>query len=108
MPRCFQIHPNDNVATLLEDAAGTVRIFGPADSEIPLKERIAQGHKVALQDIPAGAAVMKYGASIGRATKPIARGEWVHLHNLASGLDERSGTLDLHSGAPKDTDSAYA
>ena len=52
-------------------------------------------------------AVIKYGVRIGHATQPVARGAWVHLHNLASDLDERSGTLDLHSGAPTDTASAY-
>jgi altronate hydrolase/altronate dehydratase small subunit len=50
---------------------------------------------------------MKFGVRIGHATEPIKRGGWVHLHNLASDLDERSGTLDLHSGAPSDTNSAY-
>jgi len=51
--------------------------------------------------------VVKFGARIGRATRPIAAGEWVHLHNLASDLDERSGSLDLHTGAPGDNASAY-
>jgi altronate dehydratase small subunit len=53
-----------------------------------------------------GGAVVKYGVRIGHATQAIQRGAWVHLHNLASDFDERSGTLDLHSGAP--TDTAYA
>ena len=107
-PCCFQIHPNDNVATLLDDADGAIQILGAQPQELRLLERISGGHKVALKDFAAGDAVIKFGARIGHTTQPIARGAWVHLHNLASDLDERSGTLDLHSGAPTDTSSAYA
>ena len=107
MSRCFQIHAADNVATLLEDASGVVQVLGVAPQEIQLRENIARGHKVALKEIAAGDPVIKFGVSIGHATQPIPRGAWVHLHNLASDLDERSGTLDLHSGAPTDTASAY-
>jgi len=106
-PRCFQIQPQDNVATLLDDASGIIQVLGVQPQEIQLREKIALGHKVALRDIAAGEAVVKFGARIGHATQPIQRGAWVHLHNLASDLDERSGTLDLHSGAPTDTASAY-
>lgn len=108
--RCFQIHPGDNVATLLEDvAAGPVELIGSSSgaSSLAARESIARGHKIALADIAAGAAVTKFGTRIGHAKQPIARGAWVHLHNLASDLDARSGTLDLHSGAPTDTSSAY-
>jgi len=106
--RCFQIHPQDNVATLLDDASGTVQLLGAQPQEIRLLEKIALGHKVALRDIAIGGAVIKFGVRIGHASQPIERGAWVHLHNLASDLDERSGTLDLHSGVPTDTASAYA
>ena len=107
-PRCFQIHPQDNVATLLEDASGPARVLGAQPQEIQLLEKIALGHKVALRDVAPGEAVIKFGVRIGHASQSIRRGAWVHLHNLASDLDERSGTLDLHSGAPTDTNSAYA
>ena len=108
-PRCFQIHAADNVATLLEDGArsAVATVLGSEAREITLRDPIAHGHKVALRDIAPGEAVIKYGVRIGHATKPIPGGAWVHLHNLASDLDERSGTLDLHSGAPTDTASAY-
>jgi altronate dehydratase small subunit len=108
MPHCFQIQPQDNVATLMDDANGTVQVLGASSQEIRLLEKIALGHKVALRDMAVGEAVIKFGVRIGHASQPIRRGAWVHLHNLASDLDERSGTLDLHSGAPTDTASAYA
>ncbi len=53
-------------------------------------EGIPAGHKYALTAIPAGGEVIKYGAVIGRATRPIAPGEWVHTHNLRSHLDEEA------------------
>lgn len=109
-PRCFQIHSTDNVATLLDDAmAGPVDLIGtnePHDNLIA-REPISRGHKIALTDLPAGAAVIKFGTRIGHSTQPISRGAWVHLHNLGSDLDQRSGSLDLHTGAPADTAHAY-
>ena len=106
--RAFQIQINDNVATLLDDAnPGEIEILGACHDTLHSLENISRGHKVALRDIAANEAVMKFGVRIGHATRPITRGAWVHLHNLASDLDERSGTLDLHSGAPTDTNSAY-
>jgi hypothetical protein len=103
MIRCFQIHAADNVATLLDDTGDVVQIIGAQSEEIQLREKIQRGHKVALKDLAAGDAVVKFGVRIGHATQAIQRGAWVHLHNLASDLDQRSGTLDLHSGAPTDT-----
>jgi altronate dehydratase small subunit len=107
-PRCFQIQPQDNVATLIDDAAaGPVEIVGAPRREVTATEKISRGHKIALTDLASGSAVIKFGVRIGHAAQPIQRGAWVHLHNLVSDLDERSGTLDLHSGAPTDTASAY-
>jgi altronate dehydratase small subunit len=108
MSRAFQIRAEDNVATLMDDTAGgPVEIIGAKKSTVAALEKVARGHKLALRDIAANEAVVKFGVRIGHATQTIPRGAWVHLHNLASDLDERSGTLDLHSGAPTDTSSAY-
>lgn len=103
-PRAFQIQPQDNVATMISDArAELVELSGATRGEIVASEAISHGHKIAVRDIKANEAVIKFGVRIGHATQPIPCGAWVHLHNLASDLDERSGTLDLHSGAPTDT-----
>jgi altronate dehydratase small subunit len=102
--RAFQIQPQDNVATMADDLpGGMVELTGAGRGEVSAREKILRGHKVAVRDIAADEAVIKFGVRIGHATQPIPRGAWVHLHNLASDLDERSGTLDLHSGAPTDT-----
>ena len=104
MKRAFQIHPSDNVATLLDDAGvEPVQIVGaPEALEVVPAVPIALAHKVALRDIAAGEAILKYGVPIGVATEFIRRGEWVHLHNCRSALDERSSTLDVETGATTD------
>ena len=99
------IHRDDNVATLLEDAfPGTVSLLGESFLEsVTALEPISRGHKVALVALPAGAAVLKFGVTIGHTTSDVAPGGWVHTHNCASRLDPRSATLDKHTGAPTDT-----
>lgn len=105
--KAFQVKPADNVATLLEDApaGGRVEVLGPAPCVAEPREPLELGHKIALREIPAGESVVKYGVPIGIATRPIHPGDWVHLHNCASRVDERSSTLDVSTGAT--TDMAY-
>ncbi len=104
MVKCFQINPQDNTAVLLDDAAAgdEIEIVGGAGA-IVLQQDIEYGHKVALAPIPVGEAVVKYGICIGHSTRSIRAGEWVHLHNCASDYDQRSATLDVHTGAATDT-----
>lgn len=100
MQQCFRIHPEDNVATLIEDSvAGELQVVGGAC--FVAREPVLLGHKVSLLPIACDAPVIKYGVTIGVATRDIEAGEWVHLHNCRSLLDERSSTLDLHTGVPK-------
>jgi altronate dehydratase small subunit len=100
----FRIHELDNVATLLADAAEEdVEIIGIAmDGPIYCCERVSFGHKFAVSDIAPNSEVLKYGVAIGTATQPIRTGQWVHLHNCKSHLDERSGTLDISTGYSQD------
>jgi len=101
----FQVHASDNVATLLGEAAAgcPLQIVGPApNSTLAAREKIELGHKVALAPIPEGTTVVKFGIVIGIAIRPIEPGEWVHLHNCRSQLDERSGHFDVHTGEPGD------
>jgi altronate dehydratase small subunit len=104
MKKGFRIHASDNVATLLTDVDNEeIEIVGaPTGDPIYCCEPIRFGHKVAVFDIAVNSGVMKYGVVIGIATEAIQAGQWVHLHNCRSQLDERSGTLDLHTGAAQD------
>ena len=65
------INEKDNVAVTLTGEGG-----------------IPAGHKFALKDIPKGEKVIKYGEVIGIAKENIKNGEWVHVHNVKSNLDE--------------------
>ncbi len=81
------VEPEDNVATALRevDAGETVTVaVGEETVTVDVLEDIAFGHKLAIEPIPAGETVRKYGKSIGNATEDIDPGEWVHVHNVES------------------------
>ncbi len=40
------------------------------------------GHKIAAAGIGRGKRVVKYGETIGRASRDIKKGDWVHTHNI--------------------------
>lgn len=83
----IRIDPLDNVATALKElATGTklAQVDAPQAFGLTLTDTIAFGHKFAVEKIPAGAAVIKYGATIGRASRTIRPGEHVHVHNTES------------------------
>lgn len=76
MPLFIRIHDADNVAIVANDgglAPGAVFANG-----LVLVERVPQGHKVALVDLPKGTAVRRYNVPIGFANKDIPAGSWVH------------------------------
>lgn len=102
----FQIEKEDNVATALQALQpGRVALIGHASApEIEAVTEVPVGHKLAIKPIAKGESVVKYNVVIGHAVKAIRKGEWVHLHNMASNYDERSSHLDALTGAPKDTE----
>lgn len=55
---------------------------------------IGLGHKIARRAIAAGEKVLKYGAPIGSATRPIAAGAHVHVHNMQSDYTPTHHLLD--------------
>lgn len=81
------VESEDNVATAIRDASEgeTVTVdVGDDAVTIDVLEDISFGHKLALEDIPEGETVYKYGLSIGDASQDIRAGEWVHAHNVES------------------------
>jgi len=74
-PRIIRVHPQDNVAIVVND--GGLPAGAQTAEGVILREHVPQGHKVALQDIPAGHAVLRYGVAIGSAISEITRGSWV-------------------------------
>mgnify|MGYP000963276452 CR=1 FL=1 len=83
--RALIMHPDDNVATAVEEIAcgEEVRIpVGTSFRTLAAAEAIPFGFKIALADIPREAAIVKYGETIGKAGAPIPKGTLVHIHNL--------------------------
>ncbi len=75
-PVTIRMDARDNVAIVANDGGlppGTVLPAGPT-----LRDTVPQGHKVALRDIPADGAVLRYGIPIGYALQAIPAGSWVH------------------------------
>ena len=75
----LKLHDRDNVVILLDSLECNTPL---AAFDIVLKDSLSTGHKVALKPIKAGEEILKYGQVIGVATKDIAAGEHVHVHNL--------------------------
>jgi galactarate dehydratase len=75
-PVIIRMHELDNVAIVGNDGglpAGTTLPGG-----VTLREHVPQSHKVALVDLPAGSAVLRYNVPIGYTTRDIAKGSWVY------------------------------
>jgi (2R)-sulfolactate sulfo-lyase subunit alpha len=51
---------------------------------VDLREAVPLGHKLALADINGGQDIIEYGQRVGLALRDIARGEYVHVHNVRS------------------------
>lgn len=73
----------DNVGVVTADLRPGVSLRLD-DRELPVKDPIPFGHKIALIPIEEGAEIVKFGVPIGKATLPIKAGEHVHVHNVAS------------------------
>jgi altronate hydrolase len=92
-PKTIQLDPRDNVQVALTDlpAGETVVISSNpfvVSSSIPAK------HKFALQDFPAGAEIVMYGVTVGKAREPIAKGGLLTTSNVvhdAAGFQEKTG-----------------
>ncbi len=87
MANFIKINENDNVAVALDvlPANTTVRV---GDAEVTTTAEIPAGHKFALVDIAEGTPVVKYGFRIGNATSAVKKGDWIHTHNLKTGLGD--------------------
>lgn len=79
----------DNVATAISaiTAGEEVEILSTkqeAVHRVKARDSLPLGHKIALMDIDSGGEIKKYGAVIGKASKHITAGQYVHIHNVES------------------------
>ena len=81
--RLLFLNPKDNVCTAIAPipAGTTLQISG---NTVVIKQNIPLGFKIAGCDLVTHESVIKYGVSIGSATRDIELGELVHLHNMKS------------------------
>jgi len=81
MLRAITIHHGDNVAVVVQPVPEGETIFVDGQ-EFKARSFIKVGHKMALEAIPKGGDVIKYGKVIGLAGEDLQPGDWVHIHNL--------------------------
>lgn len=81
--RLLLLSPGDTVYVLRDQIASgeAVMVDGVG---IAFAQALGLGHKIARLAVADGERVIKYGAPIGRASRAIAAGDHVHLHNLVS------------------------
>jgi altronate dehydratase small subunit len=82
-PRLLLLDPGDNVLVARDQIRSGERILVGGET-IALAFDLKLGHKLARRAISSGERILKYGAPIGRATRAIAMGEHVHVHNVVS------------------------
>src|SRR5882757_6631637 len=95
-PRSIQVDALDNVAIVVNEGglpAGT-----RFESGLVLRDAIPEAHKVALTMVPAGAPIIRYGATIGYARTEIPVGSWVHEGLLALPEAPALDELPIHEG----------
>jgi len=82
-PKLLLLDPGDNVLVAIQtlEAGDTVTVAG---KPVNMPARFTLGHKLAARAIRAGEKILKYRVPIGSATRDIAAGEHVHLHNMKS------------------------
>lgn len=84
MVKGLVLHPQDDVAVVVEPVAAGERVQLSTGGEIVAVNDIPFAHKIAIRVLTTGMPVRKYGEVIGETTKGIAVGEHVHVHNIRS------------------------
>ncbi|MCH2571196.1 MAG: altronate dehydratase family protein [Planctomycetes bacterium] len=87
-PEIIQLSEQDNIAVAARPLIEGHKVF-LGDEQIETQEAIGLGHKIAVQDIPLGGAISKYGQVIGFAAEQIHTGNLVHTHNVELGDFQR-------------------
>jgi altronate dehydratase len=86
--KALKINPKDNVATAIAEIArgeeANVVSEDGSLNRVKALDNIPMAHKIALTEIAVGEKIIKYGESIGAATRDIHPGQHVHVANVKS------------------------
>lgn len=88
MQTFIKINPNDNVIVALQTLPAGTEVVLEDGKKIVATAEVPAGHKMAITDIPENGKVIKYGCPIGNAKTEILSGDWIHVHNLKTGLGD--------------------
>ena len=88
MQNFLRIHENDNVVVALQTIAKEEVIPLSNGTSVVAVQEIPAGHKMAISNIAEGEDVIKYGYRIGIAKEAIVAGDWIHTHNIKTGLGD--------------------
>lgn len=95
MSKVVQLNSRDDVVISLQviQKGETIQIHTDEKDvkTITIQEDIPKGHKILVNPVKEGEDILKFGYSIGKAKRDLSVGEWVHTHNLETGL---KGILD--------------
>ena len=96
-PRTVRLNAADNLIVAVDQIDKGITVSG-----VTSLTRVPKGHKMAIQPIPPGGAIVKFGQVIGVAKSAIAPGDWLHEHNVGMAEFERDYAIGS-SALPLDT-----
>ena len=73
-----KIREEDNVVIAVKDIPAGTQVM----ENLTAGQDIPQAHKIALEDIPAGGEIIRYGVVLGYAVRDIKKGDWINEHML--------------------------
>lgn len=96
MRRTLQLDPKDNVLIALDDLKAGETVGCDLVSDIPNK------HKFAIRDLAVGDAIYMYGVLVGRARRPVCRGELLSPDNICHDAEAYAASAQPFRWTPPD------
>ena len=85
--KILKIHPKDNIVVALFDLKEG-EILNLEDKKISLKTDVNKKHKFALENLNKGENIYLYGVVVGKAIRPIKKGEAINSKNISHHTQE--------------------
>lgn len=97
--KVLNIHPDDNVLVALRDLLKGESIFYNTE-EFVLREEIPGKHKFAMRNFDPGDEIIMYGVLVGKAIRPILRGDLIHTGNIKHASNEHYAKTKNYQWTP--------